>query len=214
MIKDTTPETDKSAEKTTAKVFVNVDTTDEQLLDYDRKGLFIVFEVEEGRFKNLADETLRSLKPMTRAVYRASEAMNEKIFAMPRSEFDVIGQGGALDEQYGNVELVNKNNVSRYSRKDLVYKRERRGWKVAGTQDVAFASSRREGGHFETKDPKTGQTDQVLMIMPKERYQKLYDESRAQRAALSEGLMDGFASGINMYPSQGINEKRVVLEKE
>lgn len=212
-IKIEVDEDQESVQKMARKVFVSVDTSDEELLRYDQEGAFLIFEIDQERFKKLSESTYRELSKASRTAYNVSEAIFENKGTIPQSSDPLldIGQGGALDKQYGEVELANKDNVYRFTRNDLLYKRKNRGWKVAGTNDVKFASAFLEGGHFETKDSRTGKTDQVLMVMPRERYERMIKESVASRNRLTEGLMDSAAESTQEkvgYRTEGINEKR------
>ena len=192
------PKEEKSVKGAPRKFFVSVDTPLEELKMQDEEGAFVVFEVDPGRFLRLEDAVVRSLSRDTKRAYLVAEAIHDNKGAIGQSpdEFAVLGQGGPLDGQYNQVELRNAGLVSRYTRKDLVYKRQQRGWKIAGPQDVAFAQSRIEGGHFETKDPKTGETDQVLMVMPRERYEGIMVERTVAREELVKGISHGSAEMI------------------
>lgn len=189
---------DKSEKQAPRKFFVSIETPLEELRMADEEGAFVIFETDEGRFKDLDDGTVRGLSRDTKRAYFIAQAIHENRGSIPQSpdEFAVLGQGGPLDGQYNQPELANKGLVSRMSRKDLVYKRQQRGWKIASQQDVAHTQARLEGGHFETKDPKTGETDQVLMVMPRERYEQLSVNRTSARDNLVKGISQGAAEMI------------------
>jgi len=188
----------KSAKQRPGKFFVSIDTPVEELRMQDEEGAFVIFEVEPDRFKRLDDETVKSLSKDTKRAYFIAQAIFENKGSIPQSpdEFVVLGQGGPLDGQYNQVELKNPDLVSRYTRKDLVYRRQQRGWKIASPHEVAYAQSRIEGGHFETKDPKTGQTDQVLMVMPRDKYDGLMAQRTSARDEVVKGISQASAEMI------------------
>lgn len=173
---------------------IDIDTSLEDLLRYDREGFLLVFDIDS--FKELDDGTRRSLTRENRVAYSVAEGIKLNKGAIGQSPSGV-GTGGPLDMQYSNVELARNGMVHRYCRKDLQYKRERAGWKVASPSgDVKYASSMLEGGHFETKDPKTGQTDQILMVMPRDKYEALYSKSRDRREGLIKGMSEAQAEMV------------------
>lgn len=173
------------------RVFVDVDTKDEDVIRYDREGRFIIFDTD--RFKELDEGTIRNLSKVTKTAYFVSKAIRDNHGSIAYGDDGIIGQGGDISEQFGNVELKRNDLVYRYSRPDNRYKREQKGWKVATRDDVKFASSKIVEGHFETKDSKTGETDQILMVMPRERYERILAENIERRNKISEGIIPGAA---------------------
>lgn len=201
--------TDSSREK---PILVSVDTSDEELIELDQKDAFVVFETEAGKFKSLSKEILDQLSRTTRRAYFIAENIMANNGAIGQTPSFVVGTGGPIDAQYDSIKLRRDDMVPRTSRRDKVYKRLQVGWKIASPSDVEYATARLEEGHFETKDPKTGETDQIVMVMPRAQYNELYERSRASRQQIVSGIMDAHASETQDstgYKTKPVEETRV-----
>lgn len=191
--------------KMAPKVIVDVGMTDEMLLDCDSKGMFLCFAAEPGSFKELSDETYKSLSAASRAAYVAIREVHTKMKnydpsgATPGIEFgEQFATGSSAYNQIHDTKL--KPGLVRYfSRPDLIEDRGRRGWRKPRPGEVLHTSAPAYKGNSEGLNAlrmKDGQVESVLLVKDADQDLKDRIARDKKREAMGETIQKATAEAV------------------
>jgi hypothetical protein len=181
------PDTDGATlePKMAPKVIVDSTMSDESLLECDLAGMFLCFAAEPGSFKELSDETFKSLSSPSRSAYVAIKEVHTRLKnydhsgATPGIEFGEQYATGA--PAYAQIHDLNLKPglVPHFTRPDLIADRESRGWRKATAADIVSSKApayKDNSLGMRALRMKDGQIESVLMV-------KNAEQDRADRIA-------------------------------
>lgn len=192
--------TEKSNSLSGKKIAVNaIDMTEDEVLEYDRKGATLVFDTTPGRFLKLSEKGVQALSQWNRDRYRVcldvwSELVKDDPLADLVEGIEFGPNRGTAQERL-HIDGRNKDFVYWWERPERVYAKQAAGWQVVQGTGEKTIHSRGERIH---KIGKKGEEELVLMRLPKKLWQK-YTREKAERYkkmlnGLSAAAMEG--SGV------------------
>lgn len=186
--------------KAAEKVVITSGMSDEVMLDLDQKGYRLCFAHEKGSFKELSEETIKALSPLTRAAYAAvyeiamQESRIDRNFA-PGLEFvrGAINPSSAHERIHGTQ--LKPGLEGRFSRDDLLQERLEDGWRYAKSDDVVKSKAEVLNGKRILRLP-TGQVESVLLVKDADTAQAKREAKVAERQAAATQATQATAAQV------------------
>ena len=177
-----------------------LDTTEEQILQWDQEGYTLVFDTTGQEFRSLREETVQKLSRWNADRYRVSAEIWEEAKKRDpvREVLDGIefgpNRGTATDRL--KVERRNPNYVYWWEVPERVYDKVAQGWEVV--QGSGERTIHSDGSRIH-RIGKKGEEETILLRLPKEVWQKRQREKveRYQKGILGVGSTAATAAGAN-----------------
>lgn len=173
------------------KVYINIDTPDEDVVRFIQEKKFLIFEHEKGKFKVLPKEILELCDPLTRGSYRASEALNAN--HSPEADelakhLKVGGNGATLNAPRDKFTVQVKEGLDyTWARPDMLEEMRAKGWRAATEAEVSSHHGTKVEGHIEVKTG-LGITDTVLFVKGSEEHAADRAKKLSDRLALGAAM--------------------------
>jgi hypothetical protein len=163
------------------RVDITIDTSPEDVVQYDNERKNLIFSGEPGKFLELPDEVIDQLSSRSKQAYFSAYGLHEwylKNAAEDRVS-DRIKVSPRLATATAQLEVTNKDPRMHYcwKRTDEKYISERDGYRVAS--DPALKTFRQDADTTVRTVGSDGETELILMKIPKEDFE-------AQQRAISE----------------------------
>ena len=147
---------------------VDVSTSVEQALEWDRAGERIAFNTDRGSFKEFSDKELAEFSAWFKTTYRIMRevAKNQNPEADEFAKhFKVTNAATALGSPLDRLRNVRVKDglTPMFVRPDLIGEFYEKGYRPPRAGEVLGGVHAREG-HFELPDAVTGNTEQVLLV--------------------------------------------------
>lgn len=194
------------------KIRVSVDTPLSDVLRYDQEGAILSFDVSDGRFLSLDEETIRKLSQVNRTRYDVAADMAEDL--AEDNEDESLFLGISIGEDQGqaqarlDVEGLPEDMMPRWERPDRLDDRLREGYKIVKRKGVKTLSNPNGNPTLHTIT-RNGQTELLLIAKPKE-LAKQKQAARVKRwKERSEGVYDSAKDDLRRGGIEGYQEDEV-----
>jgi hypothetical protein len=206
------------------RLFVDIDTSVEDVIRLDAEGVDLFFESDKGKFLELDETTLKGLSKMTRTRYEVSKALNMKHDPAMDGFSARLSVGASRNRQSEVRKILRETPMTadamrmltayaghgfkeHWARPDKMAHWMAKGYEVVkakgdGPEDPnVFTEAKVIDGHFETQGTTPNKTELVLMRAPMDvamRNQKAADEANARqtKAADADARRSGLSEGI------------------
>ena len=201
-------------QKKPENLYISIDNTEEEVLNFEQEGKSLYFESDLGRFLVLSEDAVVSLNRFNQARYFASFYLHQKAQEMAKTP---ATPGLEIDGRYARasarLEVYGKNPGKHYAWIDPpnVRVREYEGYQVTNDPDISTFGSQ-VGGSHEVKV--AGQAPElILMETSKENFQKVRqigEQKSRQRVAVEEDKTRAEieADGGVAFTSKDLKEQR------
>jgi len=148
--------------------YIDLDTTYENVLEWDEEGHTLVFLSKPELFLELSDEQVKSLLPRTKTSYNLAKAdwkTQIKLFVDPDLEFlNASVEYGSATEQLAVDQTSLKGKKLKWVRPEQIKKYGGQGWSVV-KDDLDSQRGLRDGGYH-----MVGKKELILLEIPIKRY--------------------------------------------
>lgn len=156
------------------KVLVQVDTKDEEVIQWDQEGKLLEFRTVPGKFRYLDSEVLKGLKKINRDRYSVyldvmedlSEQGEDEIANSVSEVFQIDNQSGTATDKLAVQRNDQNEFVHRWERPDKVNVRLGQGWEVVKGR---YETLRNQSGNSVHRIGEKGREELVLMRLPMEK---------------------------------------------
>lgn len=186
----TTQEVSSEEPKTVGRLYVDIDTSVEDVIRLDSEGVDLFFESDKGKFLRLEDDVLKGLSKLTRTRYEVSKALNEKHDPAMDGFSARLSVTGDRNRQSEVRKILRETPmtadavrmltayagngfVERWARPDKVAHWMAKGYAVVGADEKGapvdpnvFTEAKAIDGHFETQGTTPNKTELILMRAP------------------------------------------------
>lgn len=184
----------KQVEQMATKVIVDVNTSVEDVLDFDSKGYFICFAAEPELFKELPEEVIEQLSIQTRSAYRAIYEVYVKLrdrdhsMDTPGIEFvrQYAAPGASAYEQIHGIQLK-PGLVPHFTRVDRLMDRMSRGWRKPKPGEVLRSQAPMLDNSEQQRALKYGDNQVESLLLVKDADQERRDIAARDEKRLAMG---------------------------
>lgn len=172
---------------------ISIDHDPEEVLSYNKDGFTLNFESEPRRFRRLSVAQIKELSKENRTRYYVSKGLHDDAVEELRnpSWMDDAEVGGRLASATARGQVYGKDPSKHYAfqRPDQVRDRKYEGYRITQDPSLDSFNANPDGIH---RIGTHGDTEQVLMEIPKEKYKKIQEAQREKTRRMTEGPEDNF----------------------
>lgn len=190
----------------TKKVMVTKDVSVEEMLQWDKDGHVLVWDVDD--FRKLSPAQLKAFSKPNRDRYEVFKEIAETEANRDVTEEEVadavqVGVAAGTATERLHVESQKDGYRYRWERPDMVNVRKDQGWRVA---TKGYKTLRNERGRDIHRIGSKGQEELILMEISDENHAKLREAKAARRKRAIEGVINQGKSEIRKLGSQPIDD--------